>query len=335
MLPLVRNPIARRDWRAETWVLVLLMAVAVALGLRWSGLTLSASSVVWTGLFLASSGVLAFHQDRIKQPWLKRLIDFFEVFALLGAMSLLGCIASYVIAATTHGYQDALLARLDSIAGLDWRVAYSGTMQSPTIQAVGRNAYSMVIQLPILLLTILCATGRGHLARRYLVAFGVSLILTMFFFALAPAAGPISYYQLAHDSYHPQTGHEKVALIDLLRGGGIAQIELGNLHGLVSFPSFHAAAGILLLWIAPWFGRFRWPIWIATLMMLAATPVEGNHYFVDLFEGGLNAIVAVWLSRLGGFARLGRKLASVSTAPSLDRYPASIMSPGDPAPQFL
>ena len=65
-------------------------------------------------------------------------------------------------------------------------------------------------------------------------------------------------------------------------------------RGLITFPSFHAALGVIFaraFWSVPW---LRWPALAVNLLMIAATPVNGGHYFVDVAAGGAVACVAIW-----------------------------------------
>lgn len=299
--PVMRRDL-RRNFRTELWAFVVLIAVIEAAALLASPLTVPIASIIPAAIFVASSGVLASRQGQFDQAWLKRLIDFFEVFALFGAISLLGCVASYLIAAATHGYADQPLAQIDEAIGFDWPAAYRLTMESSVVQQVGRTAYSGGMLVPVLFLPFLCLVGRGDEARRFVLVFGIALALTMVMFALLPAAGPAVQYHLSGGPYAPQTGLEQKGLIDSLRSGAVRQIDLEHLHGLVSFPSFHAATATLLLWAAPSFGLLRRPLQLFILCMLAATPVEGNHYLVDLFAGAGNAFLAIRLAQYRGWA---------------------------------
>jgi membrane-associated phospholipid phosphatase len=65
------------------------------------------------------------------------------------------------------------------------------------------------------------------------------------------------------------------------------------LNGVVTFPSFHAAAAILLGW---GFWALRWIRWPAVAlniaMFLAAVPI-GGHYVADILAGAAAAVLAI------------------------------------------
>ncbi len=56
-------------------------------------------------------------------------------------------------------------------------------------------------------------------------------------------------------------------------------------EGLVGFPRFHAISAVLNIWAGWPLRRWRIAILPVNLMMLAATPVFGGHYLVDVLAG--------------------------------------------------
>jgi hypothetical protein len=85
-----------------------------------------------------------------------------------------------------------------------------------------------------------------------------------------------------------------------VRDGLLRELDLLNLAGIVTFPSFHACSAVLYAWAL-------WPVWwarpvgiIANGAMLASTPVDGGHYFIDLIAGIAVAIVAIAVARAVG-----------------------------------
>jgi membrane-associated phospholipid phosphatase len=70
-----------------------------------------------------------------------------------------------------------------------------------------------------------------------------------------------------------------------LRDGSLRHLELFKLAGIVSFPSFHTASGVLYIW-ALWPVRyFRWAAIATNAWMIAATPLIGAHYVIDVIGG--------------------------------------------------
>jgi hypothetical protein len=65
----------------------------------------------------------------------------------------------------------------------------------------------------------------------------------------------------------------------------LRHLELFNLAGIVSFPSFHAASALLSMWAL-------WPVWgIRSAMVginaltIVAAPVIGAHYIIAMIGG--------------------------------------------------
>src|SRR5439155_17310083 len=79
--------------------------------------------------------------------------------------------------------------------------------------------------------------------------------------------------------------------------GTLRRLDLLGLAGIVTFPSFHAASAVLYAW-AFWPVVWARPIAIlANGMMMAATPIDGGHYFIDLIAGIAIAVPAIMAAR--------------------------------------
>jgi len=71
-----------------------------------------------------------------------------------------------------------------------------------------------------------------------------------------------------------------------------ALVAVGS-EGIITFPSLHAALAVIpivALWPIP---RLRWLILALNIVMLAATPIDGSHYFIDVIAGIVVAAIAV------------------------------------------
>lgn len=64
--------------------------------------------------------------------------------------------------------------------------------------------------------------------------------------------------------------------------------------GLVSMPSFHAAAAVILGWVSLYLGWLRIPLVLLNVAMLLSTIISGSHYLVDLIAGAALAVMAIW-----------------------------------------
>ena len=90
---------------------------------------------------------------------------------------------------------------------------------------------------------------------------------------------------------------EQLHDLPLVRDGSLRVLDFNKLTGIVTFPSFHAAAAVLYLW-AFWPVRWIGPIALVTnIAMLLATPICGGHYFVDVFAGIAIATASIMAAR--------------------------------------
>jgi membrane-associated phospholipid phosphatase len=95
----------------------------------------------------------------------------------------------------------------------------------------------------------------------------------------------------------PQAYLDQMRDLGPVREGLLRDLDLLNLAGIVTFPSFHACSAILYAWAL-------WPVWwarpfalLANGAMLASTPVDGGHYFIDVLAGIAVAVLAIVAAR--------------------------------------
>ena len=85
----------------------------------------------------------------------------------------------------------------------------------------------------------------------------------------------------------------------LLRDGSLRTLDLFHINGVLTFPSFHAASAALYIW-------GLWPMrWLRPLnllvngAMIAATPIGGGHFLVDVL-GGVAVAASIYAARWSG-----------------------------------
>ncbi|WP_165405695.1 phosphatase PAP2 family protein [Bradyrhizobium genosp. SA-3] len=111
-------------------------------------------------------------------------------------------------------------------------------------------------------------------------------------------------------------------------------LDAFQLGPLLTFPSFHAVSAVLYMWVL-W--PIRWVRGIGVLwngVMLAATPIGGGHYFVDVFAGVVVAIASIWaIKRIGALlAPEQDRESSISQISTVDPF-AMVEPDGDLSPQ--
>jgi membrane-associated phospholipid phosphatase len=238
----------------------------------------------------------------------ERLASGAENTAQLIAFAAFAAPLSYLAASANWPLQDQTLDAVDRTLHLDWRVLLSWMNGSPTIYAVLHPIYlSLTLQMTTAALG-LAFTGRLLRLRIYLLAFILAALITIAISALLPAAGAWPYYGLtAADSPHvTPTVSTSWPVFYGLRDGSFRMLVAIGSEGIISFPSLHAALAVILviaLWPVPYLG---WTIFALNLTMLAATPIDGSHYFSDVLAGVVVAVfsfaAARWIAAwIGGW----------------------------------
>ena len=159
---------------------------------------------------------------------------------------------------------------------------------------------------------VLAAAHRYRRSSEFTLAFALALIATTIISALVPAIGV--YQQIGLDpaelkNLEPRAYLDALRDLEPVRDGVLRHLDLFGLAGIVTFPSFHAASALLYAW-ALWPVRWMRPVTLlANAAMLASTPVDGGHYFVDLVAGLAIAALAMWAARRVSDGLTGRRAA--------------------------
>jgi membrane-associated phospholipid phosphatase len=215
------------------------------------------------------------------------------VFAAVGAP------LSYLAASANLPLVDHAFDALDHAMGLDWRALLAWMNDRPQLFEALRPIYlSLTLQMTAAVLC-LAFTGRLIQLRVYTLAFVFAALLTIATSAMLPAAGAWPHYGLtAADSPHvlPTVSTSWPVFYGLRDGNFRALVAVGS-EGIITFPSLHAALAVILI-VALWPIRLlRWVILIVNSVMLAATPIDGSHYFTDVLAGIVVAILALLAAR--------------------------------------
>ena len=271
--------------RGHLWGLVVGGSVLVAIAFRLTGL-----SVAWsTGApYLAMIGLIAgvaALRVRLTDARQLRLADLIELLGLFCWVSALGGLGSYAVAAASHGFHDAALAKIDIAMGFDWVRMYRFFLDHPWLMAISAPVYRTIFVTPLIVIAALVLTGNVARARTFILVFGISLLLSLAIFYLFPARAALAYHIGSGARYATVTEGVTGAIIDSLRAGTLTIIDPARIAGLLSFPSFHATSAVLFVWAGWPLKGARIPLIIVNGAMLAATPLEGAHYMIDLIGG--------------------------------------------------
>jgi hypothetical protein len=207
---------------------------------------------------------------------------------------------TYVAATANLPLQDANLLAIDRALGLDWQAYVAYVNERPLLAAWLSYGYTM-IRWPIFALpVVLAAAHRYGRIPEFTLAFLLALIITTVISGLVPAIGvyqEIGLDPIAMTNLNPGAYLQQLRDLPPVRDGTLRSLDLLGLAGIVTFPSFHAASAVLYAW-AFWPVVWARPIaLLANGMMMAATPIDGGHYFIDLIAGIAVAVPAIMAAR--------------------------------------
>ncbi|MDR9394976.1 MAG: phosphatase PAP2 family protein [Roseovarius sp.] len=183
---------------------------------------------------------------------------------------------------------DDMLAGWDHALGISWHMYFDWVHASPVAIEILKTSYTSLTSLSVLALAGLIAMRQTLRARYFIEVFFVTALICIVMGAGFPAKAAVLHIipdLSLYPNFDEVPGSYHIEHLTALRGAeGSVTLELSNLPGLVTFPSFHTAAGILLS-VAYWRTRLFAPVVGYTVIMIASTPVFGAHYFIDIFAG--------------------------------------------------
>lgn len=280
------------------WLVTFALGASVPLLAPFAGLSI-AWGEFWTLPALAIAIGVSGFLLRAQQTW-RRLGEIAEVVAVLGLISVFVPLLTCILARTNLPLADQHLAAWDAAFGLDWRKLVFLLKERETPSMVLSYAYASLMQQPTILVLVLGMAGLTRRLQQFALAWVTTLALTALIFPLAPALGGFLYYGYASTDFpfikvHAAWLHATV--LEPLRAGTMNELGAVALEGIVTFPSFHTSAAVLLAWGFWGLRLVRWPALAVNALMILACPIVGGHYFVDVIAGGLLAFGCIILAR--------------------------------------
>src|SRR5580698_11451128 len=261
------------------------------------------------GAFIAAAGW--FYRSVRNEP---RLAAVLTATAQIIAFAAVGAPLSYLAARSGFPLQDALFDSWDRTwLHLDWTPLMQMVAERPNLRLVLLLAYS---SFAVQTVTTVFALGvAGHFARlaTFIVAFIATTLITIAVSAVLPSVGPWVFLDLhpAMENGFLPTSSTSWPVFLGLRDGTFHTINGINSEGIITFPSLHAALGILFA-AALWRVRgIKWAALVLNTLMLVATPAYGSHYFVDVIAGVLLAALC-WITAARWFGAAADDVAADS-----------------------
>ncbi|WP_380787571.1 phosphatase PAP2 family protein [Sphingomonas sp. R86521] len=241
--------------------------------------------IVWVALCVRGRGFV-------------RVAAAIEAWVLYLAVCMTAMLLSLVLAASGHPLIDASLAQVDRamLPGFDWREAMLEFSRSGRPYALASASYRSILWQPHLLIVVLAWTGADRRIWQFLLSWVVTLGIAVLVSGFCPAIGAYAYFGItAADIPHAASWYNP-AILEGLHSGTLTVIGLGSLDGIVTFPSFHAGAAVLLgraFWDIRW---LRWPFAVLNALMLAAAVPIGGHYLIDILTGTGVAVAGLYVA---------------------------------------
>lgn len=232
----------------------------------------------------------------ISTPASRRIIETFQVFFEGYLFIVLGWLALRLLNHMTMminiPYADPWLLAMDHALMLDWNTYFAFVADRPWLIRFFDIVYTSLTPLSVLAFMGLILLGRIEAARFFLVTFATTALICTFIGMFFPAVAAVGYALEAPElleRFHTRPGWYSIPIIETLRNADRHTFDLLNLPGLTTFPSFHTAAAIVLVY---GYRRtvFYGPVLTYAAVMIASTPIWGGHYFVDLIAGAFVAI---------------------------------------------
>lgn len=227
-----------------------------------------------------------------------RIGEFLECFGCLACLSITTMLVIIPLCASDAPFADPMLAAADSFLGLHYRAAVDLLLPiAPLLKASYATFQVQMCLVPAALFYF----RMEERAWRLLFLIGITLAVTDSFFPFFPARGPAVFFGLPR-SLETELGDlswHAPAVIEAVRSG-TRHIDRWMLTGLISFPSFHAAAALLFTWALWPIRHLRWLGAGVNVTMCVAAVVIGDHYFIDIVAGlGAAALIILLHAAVG------------------------------------
>lgn len=223
--------------------------------------------------------------------------------------------------ALSFPYADDILINWDRFLNFNWKQYFYFVQNNEIVKTVFDYSYTSLTFFSFWSFIILVVQKDLKRTCFFLETFLFTAVICTAIGMFFPAKAAVAMYYgdaktLANLDTLPGVYH--IEAMQRLRSGLPFSLDLNDLPGLVTFPSFHTAAGIILV-ISFWRTALFPVILLYSATMIASTPVLGGHYFVDLIGGTMVAVLVAFAfgalpAYRGLFVQAGTELPSTRPA---------------------
>jgi membrane-associated phospholipid phosphatase len=255
------------------------IAAVIAIDAMWlwlSGTGVTIGIALSSALFLLIGANLFYMTVRPNRNLAALALMFAQLIVFASAQIVL----IYLSVTSAFPLADSYLAAGDAAIGFDWLLIFNWVQEHPWVDLVLTLSYASIGPQACILPVILSIIDRLDRMREFLWLFAVTLLIVTPIAWLLPAESAWVHFGVTDriNAYH-------LADFTALRAGQMKEIIMAKVDGLVTFPSFHAALGLILIYVSRGI-RILFPILLVlNVLMIASTPVEGGHYLVDILAG--------------------------------------------------
>ncbi|MCV9965701.1 phosphatase PAP2 family protein [Pararhizobium sp. BT-229] len=224
------------------------------------------------------------------------LLIMVGVSALFLPLGFVSAVFMYLASATDAPLIDGKLAALDAAIGFDWLSFLQAANGYPAFASALVIAYHSLTPQIVLLLIAYSAAQRADRLLEFVALLAVSSVFTGSLMALFPTAGAYAYFQPsveAFDAFTDKAGMWHYSELLQLRSGEHFNLFVAEAEGLVTFPSYHTAVGIMVVYSLRHVRLAMAPVALLNATMIVGTIPEGGHHLTDVIAGAMVAVVSI------------------------------------------
>ena len=236
-------------------------------------------------------------------PKLAYMADITQIIGFVGGymivISVLMAVLNYMLMGANFPLRDEMFASMDRTMGFDWIGFLQWVEVRPSFSWILVKVYSTSLIQMMAVIFIYSALRRTDRVLEFTALYAITGSAVAVVAMLLPAMGAHFYYQPDPALFDQNTnlGYVHIKTLEQLRAGTFERLALGNLVGMVSFPSFHTILAIIVTY-AFRDNRFMFaPVAVLNCLVVVSTLTEGGHYLIDIIGGTVIAVASILFVR--------------------------------------